>query len=214
MNGTEAVNAVLRRLRESEVSAANSNSYSKLILDFVNEAKREVEDAWNWNTLLTTIQVSTVDGSSRYELTNSGVRYRTHSVYNQTDTHYLVRKTHTEMTDLILGNPHRGSPLYYDFNDTNPLTGDIYVDIYPEPDAVYLINFNFYLPNADFTTGNEVLQVPTMPVVLGAYAKAIAERGEDQGRTHGEVMSAYSQALGDAIAIDNSNQLGMDTWHV
>lgn len=213
MNGTELVNAVLRRLREDEVSDVNTNAYSKLVLDFVNEAKREVEDAWNWNTLLTTIQVTTVAGSARYELTNAGVRYRTASVYNQTDKNYLLRKPHVEMTDLLLGSADTGSPRYYDYNDTNDLTGQPYTDIYPIPDGEYLINYNLYIPSPDFTLGTEILQVPNTPVILGAYAKAIAERGEDQGRTHGEVIQAYTLALGDAIAIDNSNTIGEDTWH-
>ena len=45
------VNDVLSRLRESEVTSVSDNTYSSLIGRFVNEAKREVEDAWNWNRL-------------------------------------------------------------------------------------------------------------------------------------------------------------------
>ena len=51
------VNDVLSRLRESEVTSVSDNTYSSLIGRFVNEAKREVEDAWNWNRLRSTITI-------------------------------------------------------------------------------------------------------------------------------------------------------------
>ena len=47
MNYLSLVNSVLRRLRETEVSSVADNAYSKLIGDFVNDAKRQVEDAYN-----------------------------------------------------------------------------------------------------------------------------------------------------------------------
>ena len=46
------VNEVLRRLREDEVSAVTQNTYSKMVGDFVNDAKQLVEDAHEWSALL------------------------------------------------------------------------------------------------------------------------------------------------------------------
>ena len=48
------VNNVLRRLREDEVSSVTDNTYSKMVGDFVNDAKKMVEDAWDWSALRTT----------------------------------------------------------------------------------------------------------------------------------------------------------------
>ena len=45
MTYLEAINSVLRRLREDEVSNALESSYSALIGDFVNDAKRTVENS-------------------------------------------------------------------------------------------------------------------------------------------------------------------------
>ena len=45
------VNSVLRRLREEEVSSVQSSTYSKMAGDFVNDAKRIVEDSWDWSAL-------------------------------------------------------------------------------------------------------------------------------------------------------------------
>lgn len=216
MTYTELINAVLRRLREDEVSAPNSSTYATLIGDLVNEAKREVEDAWDWNALRTTVQIDTVQGTSQYSVTNSGKRFRTLSVYDGTNMNWLRRKHHMWMTDKLIqdsANNNYGVPIYYDYNDIDS-NGDRYVDFYAIPDGVYSIYFNLVIPQDDFTEGNESLEVPDYPVLLGAYAKAVAERGEDQGRTHGEAVAAYQLALSDAIAYDNDNLQGEDTWHV
>jgi len=53
MTYLELVNNVLRRLRETEVTSVQSTSYSKLIGDIVNDAKRLVEDSWDWKVLNT-----------------------------------------------------------------------------------------------------------------------------------------------------------------
>ncbi len=51
------VNNVLRRLREEEVTSVQGSTYSKMVGDFVNDAKRMVEDAWDWSALRTTPQL-------------------------------------------------------------------------------------------------------------------------------------------------------------
>ena len=43
MTYLDLVNNVLRRLREDEVSSVSESSYSKLVGDFVNDAKQFVE---------------------------------------------------------------------------------------------------------------------------------------------------------------------------
>ena len=59
MTYLEAVNKVLRRLREDEVVSVSSNPYSKLIGELINDAKRIVEDAWDWSSMRTTLTVDT-----------------------------------------------------------------------------------------------------------------------------------------------------------
>jgi hypothetical protein len=56
----QLVNEVLVRLREREVTSVNDTAYSKLIGRFVNDAKRQAEDAYNWNALSTTLTAETV----------------------------------------------------------------------------------------------------------------------------------------------------------
>ena len=69
MTYLQLVNSVLRRIREDEVSSVSQNSYSKLVGEFVNDAKRSVEDSYDWTALRTTLTVSTTDDAFNYTLT-------------------------------------------------------------------------------------------------------------------------------------------------
>ena len=76
MTYLQIVNSVLRRLREEEVSTVAQNSYSKLIGEFVNDAKRTVEDAYDWTALRTELPVSLVADTTTYSLTGSGTNLK------------------------------------------------------------------------------------------------------------------------------------------
>ena len=65
------VNHVLRRMRENEVSNVSTNNYSKMVGDFVNDAKKEVQNAHDWSALRSVVTVSTSSGTSEYSITGS-----------------------------------------------------------------------------------------------------------------------------------------------
>ena len=64
----ELVNDVLVRLREPEVSTVNENVLSKIIGKMVNDSKRQVEDAYNWNALTATLTAVTIPAVFNYSL--------------------------------------------------------------------------------------------------------------------------------------------------
>ena len=133
----QLVNEVLVRLREREVTSVNDTAYSKLIGKFVNDAKRQAEDAYNWNALSTTLTADTTPGIFNYVLTGSGQRFRMVDVINDTSNYILKNNTTKEMDRLfLLTTTDRGEPRYYNFNGTNA-NGDTQVDIYPIPNIVY-----------------------------------------------------------------------------
>ena len=71
----ELVNDVLIRLREPVVTTFNETTYSTLVAKFVNDAKRQVEDAFSWNSLGQTITVTTVASTPSYSLTGAGQKF-------------------------------------------------------------------------------------------------------------------------------------------
>ena len=91
MTFLQLVNSVMRRLREEQATTINESDYSTLIGDFVNDAKRMVEDAWDWKSLRSDFNVTTVAGTSTYTLTGSGNRLEILHVYDTTNNVELRR---------------------------------------------------------------------------------------------------------------------------
>jgi hypothetical protein len=213
MNYLELVNEVLVRLRENEVSAVTDTPYSKLISKFVNDAKRQVEDAYNWNALTYTLTATTSTGVFNYALTGSGQRFKVIDVINSEDNWKLETVPTKTMNDWFLNNDptETGSPAYYSFNGVNANL-DTQVDLYPIPDGVYNIFFNVILPQPALSASSDEILVPSEPVIFLAYAKALVERGEDAGMTSAEAYQLYQTSLADHIAIENSRYPDENIW--
>jgi hypothetical protein len=208
----ELVNDVLVRLRENEVTSVNDTSYSKLISKFINDAKRQVEDAYNWNALSETITVSTTANLFNYVLTNAGIRFRVFDVLNDSSNWFLNNAATQEMDALFLVNtPEYGSPRYYNFNGVDS-NGDTQVDLYPIPDANYIVNFNVIKPQAQLSLNSDQIKVPDEPVIFLAYAKALAERGEDGGLSSSEAYALYQTSLADHVSIEGNKYPDEFTW--
>ena len=212
MNYIQLVNEVLVRLRESEVSSVNDNAYSKLIGKFVNDAKRNVEDAYNWNSLTDTLTAVTDADIFNYVLVGSGQRFRVIDVLNDT-SNFEVYGASTKWMDqkFLLNDAQKGSPQYYNFNGVDS-NGDTQVDLFPIPDGVYNIRFNIVLPQPLLSVDSTVLKVPYEPVIFLAYAKALAERGEDGGLASNEAYGLYKQSLADAIALESGRYGEESAW--
>ena len=211
MNYLQAINAVLRRLREDEVATYTQSVYAKLIGDFVNEAKREVEDAWNWTQLRTKLTVTTAASDDSYTLTGSGDRYRILQVINDTQDTLMRQIGYTDLNSFKdIGSSTNDSPLYYNIQGST--SGDADILVYPTPDAVETLNFYMVVPQDDIAAGTTEITVPSNPVVLGAYAKAVSERGEDGGTLYAEALIRYDKAVSDAIAMDSLNAQDELNW--
>jgi hypothetical protein len=212
MQYIQLVNSVLRRLRETEVSSVADNAYSKMIGEFVNDAKRQVEDAYAWNSLTDTLSAVTATDLFNYVLVGSGQRFRVMDVINDTDDFFLKYQTTNEMNRLFLmTSSEKGSPRFYNFNGVDA-NGDTQVDLYPIPNGVYNIRFNIIRPQLPLETDADRLLVPHEPVIFNACARAFAERGEDGGIASGEMYALYNQSLADAIAIESSRYLEEGEW--
>jgi hypothetical protein len=212
MNYIQLVNEVLVRLRESEVSSVSDNAYSKMIGKFVNDAKRNVEDAYNWNALYDTLTATTGADIFNYVLVGSGQRFRVIDVLNDTSDIEVKGASTTWMNQKFLLNAtQKGAPQYYNFNGTDS-NGDTQVDLFPIPDGVYNIRFNIVLPQPMLSNNADVLLVPYEPVIFLAYAKALAERGEDGGLASNEAYGLYKQSLADAISLESGRYGEESAW--
>ena len=213
MTYLELVNSVLRRLRESEVDNVAETSYSALIGDFVNDAKQIVEDAHSWSALRTSIEIPTVSGTSVYSLTGSGQDVEVREALNTTSKTRLVTKNRTYMNQYYkIGTVGSGSPTQFAFNGVDS-SGDITVQVYPQPDGIYTLYFDAFVRQADLSSDATNLKVPHNPVIQRALGMALRERGETGGQSATEQFAIADAVLSDAVAFD-ANKYAEDTTYV
>lgn len=211
-NFLQLTNSVLRRLREAEVTSVNDNDYAKLIATYINDSKRQVEDAYNWNSLSDTLSATTSANIFSYVLTGSGQRFRLIDIINDSSNMIMQNRTTRWMDQAFLVNdPAKGPPIYFNFNGTDT-NGDTLVDLYPIPDGAYNLRFNIIKPQVELVADADVLYVPHEPVIMGAYARAVAERGEDSGVTSNEAYALYLTSLADAIALESGRYIEEGEW--
>ena len=177
MTYLQLVNSVLRRLREDEVTTAvgsTASGYTKLIGDFVNDAKRIVEDSWDWSSLRSTFTIITDPNVSQYAISGTGSATKTLDVINDTSNWFMRHASSSWMNNAFLNQEApTGAPNYYSWNGFND-SGYAIVDVYPIPDSVYDLRFNVVNRDAAFTDDVSVLNVPSAPVIH--YAVALAAR--------------------------------------
>jgi hypothetical protein len=211
MTYLDIVNKILVRLREPEVTTVQENSYSKLIGEFVNVVKREVEDAWNWNALRSTITVNTVDGVYHYSLTGSGTRSRVIDVINDTENEEIYYQTTAWFNKQFLASVNeKATPAFWNINGINS-NGDMFVDLFPIPNAAYAVRFNVIKPQADLDDDADEILVPALIVIEGVLARAISERGEDGGYQEQELR--YQKTLSDLISIEAGQFPAETVWY-
>lgn len=204
MTYLEMINDVLTRLRETTVSTANETTYSALIGKFVNDAKRQVEDAYTWNALEQVIILNTVGGTYEYALTGAGQKFRLEDAINVTSNVTLRNISYEWMNRRQnFATPVSGIPSEFIFDGVDG-SGDAKVTLYPRPDGVYQLNFTLNIPQATLSSDNTSVLVPDVLVVQNAYARALVERGEDGGLSSSEAYQLYRMMLSDYIALEAS----------
>ena len=204
MTYLELVNDVLVRLRETTVSTVSETTYSALIGKFVNDAKRQIEDAYNWNCLAQTITVTTTAGTSSYALTGAGQKFRVNDALNTTS---LIGLRNIEFVDmnrkLNLGAPSQSIPSEFCFSGVDG-SGDTKIDLFPVPSGAFTLLFDLTIPQAALTADGTSVKVLDYLVTQNAYSRALMERGEDGGTTTSDAYVLYKGMLSDAIALEST----------
>jgi hypothetical protein len=204
MTYLELVNDVLVRLREPTVSTVIQTAYSTLIGKFVNDAKRQIEDAFAWNVLGQTVTVSTVASTSSYSLTGAGQKFQVMDVINTTSNVGLINISFVDMNRKLNFTPLVNSiPTEFAFDGVDG-SYNTKVNLYPIPDGVYTIKFSLTVPQATLSSDATVVSVADTLVSQNAYARALVERGEDGGLSSSEAYLLYKSMLSDYIALEGT----------
>ncbi len=221
MTYRELINQVLIRLRDDTIAtdwsgdindSSTVSAYEKVIGALVNDAKRYVEQRHDWLNLRETVDISTVNGTKNYNLSSGQEIKIIDSVNNDTGMH-LNQVSKVYINTVKYPTDPTGEPLYYAFNGSDA-SNNLKIDLSPVPTEAHTISFDIVKHQDELTTAATVLKVPSKPVILGAWAMAIAERGEDGG-TQSSLMAAESlEALKQAIILDSGNTKYETDWFV
>jgi len=231
MTYREIINSVLRRLREDTIDSdwsgdlydsVSVSDYQKLIGELVNDSKKNVESYHDWNALRESFNVKTQSGNMQYTLGDAlrgaGVSFKVLDVICQDTGQVLSQVTNDWINEQVfpLAQASSGLPTYYAFNgisqagvDREP---DFNIDFYPVPNSEQTISVNIVGAQKELTTAAQVLRVPSQPVILGAWARAISERGEDGGSISSAVAAEARDSLNLCIQLDAGNMEYERDW--
>jgi len=231
MTYREIINSVLRRLREDTIDSdwsgdlydsVSVSDYQKLIGELVNDSKKNVESYHDWNALRESFNVKTQSGNMQYTLGDAlrgaGVSFKVLDVICQDTGQVLSQVTNDWINEQVfpLAQASTGLPTYYAFNgisqagvDREP---DFNIDFYPVPNSEQTISVNIVGAQKELTTAAQVLRVPSQPVILGAWARAISERGEDGGSISSAVAAEARDSLNLCIQLDAGNMEYERDW--
>jgi len=215
------INEILIRLREETIAldwtsdindATTVTDYQKVIGSLVNDTKRSVESYHDWLVLRQTVDITTVATTKNYNL-NSGQEFKVLDVVNNSTGYQLTQVTRHYLNSIMYPNDPTGEPTYYGFNGADT-SNNLKVDLSPIPTAVQTISFDIVKYQDELATASTVIKIPNKPVVLGAWAKAIAERGEDGGTQSSIAAQEATNSLNQAIMIDGGNAKYESDWFV
>ncbi len=215
------INEVLIRLREDTISSnwsgdINDSStvtdYQKVIGSLVNDSKRSIEGYHDWLVLRETADITTVASTKNYSL-SSGQEFKVVDAINNTTGTQLVQVSKAYLNSIRYPTDPTGEPLYYGFNGADA-SNNLKVDLSPVPTTAHTISFDIVKYQDELTEADTVIKIPDKPVVLGAWARAISERGEDGGTQSSIAAQEANESLKQAIMLDSGNTRYETDWYI
>lgn len=213
MTYLELVNRVLRLLREPTVSTVvgNDDVVADIVSVFVNDAKRQVENAHTWNALRYQWDVTVAANADLVSLPGSQNWANVEQVLDSSGIE-LRNRNLSELRKLKAAGGSTGGSLFWAVDGVDA-SRDVRLRVYPEQASTVDLEVHGYKRQADLASDDDQLLVPHQPVVYYALALAARERGEVGGQTASEIFGMANTYLSDAIAHDVSlNSLEYD-WY-
>lgn len=234
----QLVNDVLIRLRETAVTTAAASSYSQMVGAFINDAKREVEDAWQWSGLLDYFTITASTGQVSYETTGAPtwtsrtLSDRTRLYIDDVENIPLLFCTTSNYESRLSWEPtlgdfvnkqvaiNQGSPaqnipamwqIYPSTINTTPGLWNKTVYLYYPPNSTANgLTYRCYVvnPQVELVNDSDTLIVPYAPVVQKAYLYCLYERGEELGETITLTQQKVEDTLSNAIVQDQQTSQG------
>jgi hypothetical protein len=238
-NTRDAINKVLRGLRQFALIIDSSTSsitddYLLMILQFVNEAKEEIEESgWPWHALRATIALTLSSGTTEYALTSAGpadtdtsdrsrLLYENRNVAGRTVGFYNGMRSLPMVFDTTDSTEERLKEVTLERMESMHITDDnetgkpeyfsIYSDgsnlnmkVWPTPDATYTITMRMYNP-ADELASSDLTTSITTPF-RPLWLRALYKANEERGAELGKPGSSLHDAMMDAQIVATGKEM-------
>ena len=234
----DLLNKVLIGLRKPPIDSGTTvvtSGYHKLLLQSINNAKEEAEEAWDWQVLRSTVTVTGIASTATYTLLaandadkdvsdESRLLYtRPYPYHNETSIYYDGSLPQvfdvTDAAELRLQEvtPEEMERLHFtDNNETvaTPHKFTIYRDtdntffkVWPLPTGIRTWKMRFVIPQAELadTDITTTLSLPARPVWMRALLYQNAERGEELGAPNSTLGESADEALANAISRERTD---------
>jgi len=211
------VNSVLRRLREDEVNSITDTAYSKQIAEWVNDVRREVEERGSWTSLRKTDTITMSPGTLIYSLPNSNYRTKIQSIFDTIGYQEIREITQYDMTRWNIIPISSNLVGFYKAVGIDT-SGLLQLQVYPNPSTANILQIKHLTPDEDIAV--TIADDSTSPnvdgylIVLGVVARALEERGDDQGQSALVAQNIYQKALADALLADINHNREDSFWVV
>ncbi len=218
-NYLDLVNAVLIRLREETVPSVNGQDdvVVSLVKEYLNDAKRMVEDTHTWSALNQEWAVDTGAQPSANGVLTGSFGNVIIDYLMTAEGHILRNLPLKEINRRVALNGSTSSlaPSYWAVSGKTvsgavTRTGirfDCLVDATQSPITAYGTQ-----PQQELSADLDVLLVPSKPVIYLATAFAARERGEVGGQSVDEMMQIANRYVSDAVAQDSTNSDLDNIW--
>lgn len=248
MTTLQLLNKILRGLRQFSLlidSGATSitDDYLLMLLQFLNEAKEEIEDAgWPWYALRQTVTVTLSASTVDYTLTTGGAAdvnttdrtrllYETVSQYGASENFTCSASSQPQVFDVTTSAEYRLREAtieqmerwhFTDSDDTGKPEhfalyasgGALKMKVYPIPDQTYTLKMRFYIPQAELSD-TDITTTLTIPS-RPVYLKALLKANQERGDELGSPNSTLEVAYLDAhgAAVANEMTAADETIHL
>ena len=227
------MNEVLRGLRQYALiidsgTSSTTDDYLRMILQFVNTAKEEIEESGHpWHALRATIVITLSSGTRTYAITSAGP-----ADTNTTDrSRLLYEQSGVAGAPERFYNGHASLPQVWDVTETQELRltevswermermhqtddneterpsffslhsdgSNLVFDVWPTPDATYTINTRFYNPEAE--VANTSLGTTILVPTRPVWTLALWKASQERGEELGAPGSSLHRQYLDAHGV-------------
>lgn len=215
----DLVNAVLIRLREDTIPTVQGQDdvVVNLVKEFINDAKKTVEDAHTWSALTHEWAVD-LGAQPSSEGTLTGSFGNVIIDYLMTDKGDVLKNrplSDINRRRILNGTTSTLAPTYWAVSGKtvsgNQLRTNVRFDCLIDTSQSAITAYG-YQPQAELSGDFDVLLVPAKPVIYLAEAMAARERGEVGGQSAGELMAIAERYISDSIAMDSTNSDLDNIW--